>query len=109
MTTNICPAGTFLYAALGFTSLRAHEQEYFFPKEDATVKQRQQQWVKSVALRRKSAAVLTEVEKSNHHTSTRYAAYCLTTDDVLPDAAAFTIAHGATHSWCYMCFCPLCS
>ncbi|KAL0027199.1 hypothetical protein WJX77_002651 [Trebouxia sp. C0004] len=34
--------------------------EYFFPKEDAAAKQRQQQWVKSVASRRKSAAVTGE-------------------------------------------------
>ncbi|KAL0030048.1 hypothetical protein WJX79_003167 [Trebouxia sp. C0005] len=34
--------------------------EYFFPKEDTAAKQRQQQWVKSVASRRKSAAVTGE-------------------------------------------------
>ena len=35
-------------------------QEYFFPKEDAAAKQRQQQWVKSVASRRKGPAVTGE-------------------------------------------------
>ena len=46
------------------SAVSADLQEYFFPKEDTTVKQRQQQWVKSVALRRKSAAVLGEADKA---------------------------------------------
>ena len=46
------------------SAVSADLQEYFFPKEDASVKQRQQQWVKSVALRRKSAAVLGESDKA---------------------------------------------
>ena len=46
------------------SAVSADLQEYFFPKEDTTVKHRQQQWVKSVALRRKSAAVLGESDKA---------------------------------------------
>ena len=46
------------------SAVRADLQEYFFPKEDTAVKQRQQQWVKSVALRRKSPAVLGESDKA---------------------------------------------
>lgn len=46
-------------------------QEYFFPKEDAAAKQRQQQWVKSVALKRKSAAVVGDTEKPTFHASSK--------------------------------------
>ena len=56
------------------SAVSADLQEYFFPKEDTTVKQRQQQWVKSVALRRKSAAVLGESNKAAFPTvPSRYA------------------------------------
>ena len=46
-------------------------QDYFFPKEDAAAKQRQQQWAKSVALKRKTAAVVGETEKPAFHASSK--------------------------------------
>ena len=46
-------------------------QEYFFPKEDAAAKQRQQQWVKSVASRRKSAAVTGEAAHGGFPATTK--------------------------------------
>ncbi|KAL0047867.1 hypothetical protein WJX82_001975 [Trebouxia sp. C0006] len=45
--------------------------EYFFPKEDAAAKQRQQQWVKSVASRRKSAAVTGEAAHGGFPATTK--------------------------------------
>lgn len=41
-------------------------QEYFFPKEDAAAKQRQQQWVQSVASRRKSTLAHGESNSSGN-------------------------------------------
>lgn len=47
-------------------------QEYFFPKEDAAAKQRQQQWVKSVASRRKGPAVAGEGAQAGPPNTNKY-------------------------------------
>lgn len=60
---------TYLALTMQVSRVSADLQEYFFPKEDATVKQRQQQWAKSVALRRKSVVGVGDPEKSSLHPS----------------------------------------
>ena len=75
MPTTV-PVATNSQTCLPFTWHPAVLQEYFFPKEDTTVKQRQQQWAKSVALRRKSAAGGNDPDKSSLHPTLNRSAMC---------------------------------